>query len=245
MQLISSPSSARPSSSSAVAIAAAAAVLDAVVGAETPAPTAVVATILAAGLPEIPGADRASVTLLAKHLFVTVAASDDVARQADDAQYALGTGPCLTAVGGETVAADEATLRARWPVFASRASTVTPPVRSVLSQPLTSVTAFGSLNVYSDRPDGFDQTARAAAADVAAVCGLALVAVQQRVRAENLTLALESNRRIGAAVGVVMALSRCTDEQAFEIIRIASQRTHRKVRDVAEEILFTGTVPDI
>jgi hypothetical protein len=40
-----------------------------------------------------------------------------------------------------------------------------------------------------------------------------------------------------------MARSRCTYEQGFATLRAASQRTHRKLRDVADEIVFTGDVP--
>jgi AmiR/NasT family two-component response regulator len=41
-----------------------------------------------------------------------------------------------------------------------------------------------------------------------------------------------------------MATKRCTSEQAFDLMRRASQRTHQKLRDIAEDILLTGTVPE-
>lgn len=104
--------------------------------------------------------------------------------------------------------------------------------------------ALGSLNVYTDRPGGLPAAAVSAAAEVAAACGLALVAIREKLRADNLEAALESSRRVGAAIGIVMALYRCTHEQAFEKIRAASQHTHRKLRDVAEEVPLTGAIPD-
>jgi signal transduction histidine kinase/DNA-binding response OmpR family regulator len=63
---------------------------------------------------------------------------------------------------------------------------------------------------------------------------------QAENRVSNLRLALASNRQIGAAIGVVMATEKLTNEQAFERIRDVSQRTHRKLRDVADEVLYTG-----
>lgn len=216
--------------------------LAALLGSETPDPARVIGALLAGQLPQIPGARWASITQRrAQKVFVTVAASDALALRIDEVQYELGAGPCLRAVDGAAVTADVSALRAWWPEFARRVVADT-PVRSVLSQPLDSGTALGSLNVYSDVPDGFAPPALTAAAQVAEACGLALAAVQERVRSDNLAVALDTSRRIGAAIGIVMALSRCTYDQAFETIRNTSQRTQRKMRDVAEEIIFTGDI---
>jgi AmiR/NasT family two-component response regulator len=73
---------------------------------------------------------------------------------------------------------------------------------------------------------------------------LSLSAASSGERAANLELALGSNRRIGIALGVIMCQGRCTDEQAFAVLRNASQTTHRKLRDVAEDVIFTGLVPE-
>lgn len=243
MQVICSPASSDEVSAFSVAFAGPSAVLAAVLGNETPDPAAVVGPLLAGQLRQIPGARWASITQRrAQRLFVTVAASDGVARHVDEVQYELGDGPCLRAVDGIVVAADASALRATWPEFARRVVADT-PVRSVLSQPLDAGAALGTLNVYFDGEDGCARSALSAAAGVAADCGVALAAVQERVRADNLAVALDSSRRIGAAIGIVMALSRCTYEQAFETIRNASQRTQRKMRDLAEDIIFTGNVP--
>jgi DNA-binding response OmpR family regulator len=43
-------------------------------------------------------------------------------------------------------------------------------------------------------------------------------------KAANLELALASNRQIGAAMGILMSQLRLTDEQAFDLLRKASQR---------------------
>lgn len=224
--------------------AARSAVLAAVLGTETPDPAAVLGALLAGLLSDIPRVRWASITQRGgKTGLVTVAASDSVAREVDEAQYELGEGPCLRALDGAVVAADAWALQAQWPEFASRVVADT-PVRSVLSQPLGSGTALGSLNAYSDVPDGITPRALTAAAEVAEACALALAAVQERVRADNLAIALESSRRIGVAIGIVMALSRCSHEEAFETIRSASQRTHRKMRELADEIIFTGAIPE-
>ena len=58
----------------------------------------------------------------------------------------------------------------------------------------------------------------------------------------QLRQALESNRDIGAATGIVMSRFRLTRDQAFDALRTVSQRQHRKLRDVADEVLTSGTL---
>jgi len=48
---------------------------------------------------------------------------------------------------------------------------------------------------------------------------------------------LESMPVIEQAKGILMAESRCTAEQAFAMLRAASQRSNVKVRDIAEQIV--------
>ena len=58
--------------------------------------------------------------------------------------------------------------------------------------------------------------------------------------AEHVQRALGSNREIGMAMGMLMERHRLTQEQAFERLRDLSQRSNVKLRDVAEQIIYTG-----
>ncbi len=58
----------------------------------------------------------------------------------------------------------------------------------------------------------------------------------------NLEKALETNRQIGMAVGVIMTTYRLTPERSFELLRLASMNRNRKLRDVAESVVLTGTL---
>jgi hypothetical protein len=60
----------------------------------------------------------------------------------------------------------------------------------------------------------------------------------------TLEQALTTNRRIGAAIGVVMAMEKVTYEGAFDILKRASQHTNRKLRDIAEDVLLTGATAE-
>jgi ANTAR domain len=79
-----------------------------------------------------------------------------------------------------------------------------------------------------------------------AFADLAALAIDRsalRSRVQNLALGLESNRLIGTAVGILMAHRRATYDQAFDWLRICSQETNRKLRDIAEDVVLTGELP--
>jgi hypothetical protein len=42
----------------------------------------------------------------------------------------------------------------------------------------------------------------------------------------------------------VLGTGRITDAADFEMLRAASQRAHRKLPDIAEDVVLTGTLPD-
>lgn len=130
----------------------------------------------------------------------------------------------------------------RWPVFTRQAREL--GVRSLVSvrspvQPRGQV----ALTLYADRPDAFPSPALRAATVLGSFAGLILEAERQRERAANLEVALESNRHIGTAIGILMAREVLTSDQAFHRLRAVSQRQHRKLRDVAEEVARVGELP--
>jgi AmiR/NasT family two-component response regulator len=65
---------------------------------------------------------------------------------------------------------------------------------------------------------------------------LALVA-ELSDEVSQLKVALHSNRRIGMAMGLLMAQLGVTDDEAFDALRTISQNTNRKLRDVADDVI--------
>ena len=61
-------------------------------------------------------------------------------------------------------------------------------------------------------------------------------------RAANLECAQASNRRIGIAVGILMCRNQLTADQAFATLRTHSQRRNTRVRELAEAVIYTGTL---
>ena len=69
-----------------------------------------------------------------------------------------------------------------------------------------------------------------------------LISQQQ---AAHLQVALHSSRRIGAALGIVMANRKVTEADAFRILIKASQNTNRKFRVIADELVETGDLSNL
>lgn len=67
----------------------------------------------------------------------------------------------------------------------------------------------------------------------------ALLAIE-RQRADYLKLAVDSARRIGIAVGLLMAHHHVDTDEAFAILHIASRQTGRTLADLAELVISTG-----
>ena len=84
--------------------------------------------------------------------------------------------------------------------------------------------------------------ARCAAGAVQQAQGQARLVAEQHTVA-HLQQALDSNRRIGAAIGIVMARRRYTYEQAIAALTRTSQTVNRKLVDIASGVLYTGDLP--
>ena len=72
--------------------------------------------------------------------------------------------------------------------------------------------------------------------------GVVLSRQLAKEKAANLESALDSNRQIGVAIGVLMTVYKIRQADAFDLLRIASQHGHRKLRDVAVDVAETGTI---
>ena len=71
---------------------------------------------------------------------------------------------------------------------------------------------------------------------------LLVTAMRTEDTSSNLRLALESNRAIGVALGVLSPVHHGTQAQAFDLRRAVSQHPNRKLAVVAQEVADTGTL---
>lgn len=192
----------------------------------------------------VEGAEHAAITRAREGGFESVAPTSELACQVDAIQYKLGSGPCVDA------ALDSAIYRtgdlrsdARWPDFGKRAAEET-GVLSMLAFRMffEDEEYIAALNLYSMKPDAFSDEDRFTGLVVATYGALAVTSARRQERVTNLERALETNRDIGVGIGVLMGLHRITREQAFDLLRMASQARHRKLRDLARDVADTGVL---
>ena len=98
------------------------------------------------------------------------------------------------------------------------------------------------LNIYSHEPAAFDQTSEAIAHLLATHGAMAVGIELAQAKSRHLEQALKSSREIGVAMGILMANEKVTVDQAFNLLRVVSQRTHRKIVEVASDVVLTGTM---
>lgn len=195
----------------------------------------------------IPHTEHCGLTLLRpQHPPRTLNATDDLPLRVDELQYALREGPCLdAATDGDDIAVTGA-LEAdeRWPVFGPRCAQEI-GVHSMLSVRLAVASGDrAAMNFYATGPDAFVDSDVAVASIYAPFAALAVEHTLREADTENFRAALTSSRQIGTAIGIIMARHLVTSDQAFEILRHASQDLNRKLRDIAAEVEATGEVPD-
>ncbi|WP_327191761.1 GAF and ANTAR domain-containing protein [Streptomyces xinghaiensis] len=180
---------------------------------------------------------------------LTVVSAGSAAPKLDEKQYGQDDGPCLQALRtGREVAVPDMLGESRWGEYPGYA--VSCGIRSSLSLPIAAHThTAGALNLYAGPPGAF------ARSDLAALRALASqatggIALAQRISeaqefAEQMRTAMQSRSVIDQAIGVTMDRNRCTAEEAFAILRSASQRRNIKLRDLCTELItrLTGRPP--
>jgi GAF domain-containing protein len=190
----------------------------------------------------IPGSESTSITLIRDDRGFTAAHSGEMALAADELQYEKGYGPCLDAGRGNVVLrVDDMRTETRWPDYAAKVQAE--GVRSSLSVPLPyQGTSIGALNNYSTEPSAFATPESLAAAleaaeTIAVVVSNADAHAQLGEQARNMRLAMDSRAVIEQAKGVLMAQRHIDADEAFDVLREASQRYNRKLRDIAHGIV--------
>jgi GAF domain-containing protein len=198
----------------------------------------VLSEITAIATPGIPGAEATSITLVRGDRAFTAAYDGEMALAADELQYLEDAGPCVDAGrGGVVLRVDDMRTESRWPRYVARV--VDTGVRSSLSVPLPyQDTTVGALNIYSRQPRAFaSPESLDAGLQVAEAVAVAVVNADAHAQltehARNMRLAMDSRAVIEQAKGVLMAQRHVDSDQAFEILREASQRYNRKLRDIS------------
>jgi hypothetical protein len=99
----------------------------------------------------------------------------------------------------------------------------------------------GALNLSSRDSDGFSQLDEGILALFTSPAAAGIVVAGRYAEARDLAAQLEQALRsravIDQAIGIIMAESRCDADQAFGMLRRASNNRNMKLRDLAAEIV--------
>ena len=189
----------------------------------------------------IPGVDEASVTLMKGGRARSVAFTGPLAVQLDERQYDDVFGPCLdAAVSGGTIVIPDTATESTYREFARAA--VRQGVTHTLSMGLPiGTSSVGGLNLYGLRPGPYDEAAVELAGVLAGYAAIAVANAAALADAveeiEGLRAAMLSRAVIEQAKGILMRDRRCTADEAFRMLVSTSNRSNRKLRDVAAEVV--------
>jgi GAF domain-containing protein len=193
----------------------------------------------------IPNCDFAGVSLVEAGGIRTIGHTSELVKEIDEIQYETGQGPCLSAIAGSergvlTYEIPSMTEDVDWPEFSSRAAQK--GLASLLAFTLVGRSApLGSLNLYARKPYAFDRMDRSLGSIFAAHAAVALANAQTldhaRGRVDELLEGYALRDVIGQAKGILMERERCSEAEAFEMLRSGSSRLHKKLREVARDVI--------
>jgi GAF domain-containing protein len=177
----------------------------------------------------------------AKQRIETVASTEALVARLHAREMDLGEGPDLSILGDRTtVLVDDTHQEERWPAWASAAAEA--GLRSMMGVRLyTSKRTIGSLNLYDSRPHHFSASDLQVAHVLARHAAVAMWRVQE---SDHLWQAIDARKLIGQAQGILMERYDLDDERAFEVLRRYSQNSNVKLRDVAQMVVDTRSLPD-
>ena len=193
----------------------------------------------------IDGCDFASIFVLDANTLTTAVGTDSVAAGADLVQHQAGEGPGLDAITqGGTVYAEDLAEDPRWVAFGPEAAKA--GVRSALALRLSDDDSrAAALILYARYPRAFGALDRAKGVILAAMGGLALSAAEahEDEARDTIQAALATREMIGRAEGILMEREHITADQAYDILRRASEHLNTRIRDVAQGLIDTAKSP--
>jgi GAF domain-containing protein len=181
------------------------------------------------------------ITIMRHRKPATRAASSPEAFAMDEIPNKAGDGPCLAAMRDlNTVYVPDVRREGRWPELALSAAAQ--GYLCILGIPVAlEDQTRAALNIYASGPASFTPADIAVAEKFAEQASkslrLALRIARLRDARDDLAAAMESRAVIDMAVGVVMAQNRCAPEEAFALLRSASNSRNTKLREVAGSVV--------
>ena len=182
-----------------------------------------------------------AVTVLRPKKPAAIGASSQRAFELEELQAVAGEGPGIAAMsGGHSECVRDMMRESRWPEFGQAAAAR--GYVTVLAVPIDlDDECRAALSFYGAHRSGFTESEISTAEDIARQVSRPLrLAVRigrlQEAR-DDLESAMKSRTVIDMAIGVVMAQNRCPPDEAFTLLRKASNARNTKLREVAGSIV--------
>ena len=183
---------------------------------------------------------HAGVALMTRGRTEVPAVTDAMVAEIYQFQMRTGIGPLAEVMRrrSKLLVRDTATEQ-RWPDWTGKVLSL--GVRSVLDVPLTTSAAnVGVLGLYSTEPDAFTIDDEAIADILARHASVALANARHD---ESMARAIDARKLVGQAMGILMERYAIDGDQAFAILKRYSQDTNTKLRDVAQTLIDTRSLP--
>lgn len=170
-----------------------------------------------------------------------IGASSQRALELEQLQAEAGEGPGITAMSGaHPESVKDMTRASRWPEFGQAAAER--GYYAVLAVPIDlDDECQAALSFYDTQRSGFTDSEISIAEDIARQVSrplrLALRIGRLQESRDDLESAMKSRTVIDMAIGVVMAQNRCRPDEAFTLLRKASNARNTKLRHVASSIV--------
>ncbi|WP_410574282.1 GAF domain-containing protein [Amycolatopsis sp. cmx-4-61] len=189
----------------------------------------------------IPSSVGAGVSLLEGRRRTTAAASDEVVREADDLQYALGEGPCLSACADREVRrVGDVRTDPRWPRWGPAAAGM--GMRAALSAPLLAQeVCVGAVKVYAREPGAFSVRDERLLTLFAGQAGVLLAHVRSREETHRTSArfkdVLRSRDVLNMAKGALMERENITEDAAFGMLLSLAKARSQDAAEVAAAMI--------
>lgn len=182
------------------------------------------------GLFAVPEADGVGLAVLEEAAVVKLAATDRWVAELEDQQYSLMEGPAVAAAGDrQTVVSPSLADEPRWPAFGTEAGRLA--VHAALSLPLVSEDlVVGSVTLYARTAQAFGPGAVTAGEAYAAAAAAAVDHAHQvshaQLIADQLTAAIDEQRTVRRALGLLIAQDGIDGDEAMTVLRaLATERS--------------------
>ena len=188
----------------------------------------------------VDGCDHASLMVRRNGTTVTIGASDELARGIDELERVAKQGPCIDAItdgSREEHICSDLTKPGQWPDLAQVLLERTEVKGMAGFRIRQDGDRVGALNVFSNTAGALSPRSLAQASLLTAFASVALAALERGEEAATLRAGLESNREIGKAVGLLMAMHSIDDHQAFTMFSQISQEMNIKLAKLAAQVV--------